>query len=310
MPEISVIVPAYNAARTVGATVDSVLAQTFDDFELIVIDDGSRDDTAEVATRDDSRVTVVRTENGGVSAARNRGLEQASGAYIAFLDADDLWHAEKLARQHAALQDRPDAGVCFGSADIVDDALASFGTDPAVHRDDYTEALLLEGNIVPGGGSGVLARTSAVARAGRFDTALSQCADWDQLLRLSTVAKFLPLEEPLVRYRSVVGSMSSDPALLERDTMAMLDKFFASPAAAPYQRLRRRAFARQRMVCAGSYLHARLTGDALRCFAAALRDDPRAAGLLAGVPIRWADRARRRVLGLPPSDRDALSRRV
>src|SRR3954469_12256948 len=104
MPEVSVVIPAYNAAQTVGAAVDSVLAQTFGDFELIVVDDGSRDDTAEVVrARKDPRVNCVRTENGGVSAARNRGLDLAAGSLVAFLDADDAWQPAKLERQHRIL---------------------------------------------------------------------------------------------------------------------------------------------------------------------------------------------------------------
>jgi glycosyltransferase involved in cell wall biosynthesis len=99
-PEITVIIPAYNAERTVGIAVDSVLAQTFANFELLVIDDGSQDETADVVTaRDDPRVKCVRTENGGVSVARNRGLDLAAGSYVAFLDADDAWQPTKLERQ-------------------------------------------------------------------------------------------------------------------------------------------------------------------------------------------------------------------
>ena len=101
MPEISVIIPAYNASRTIGPTIESVLAQTFTDFELLVIDDGSTDDTADIVSAvGDLALNCVRTENGGVSVARNRGLDMATGAYVAFLDADDAWRPAKLERQH------------------------------------------------------------------------------------------------------------------------------------------------------------------------------------------------------------------
>src|SRR3954454_10267286 len=124
MAEISVVVAAYNAARTVGATLDSVLAQSFEDFELIVVDDGSTDDTADVVeARDDPRVTCVRTENAGVSVARNRALGRASGAYVAFLDADDMRQPTKLEQQHRALSERPDVGFCFATTQFVDDDL-------------------------------------------------------------------------------------------------------------------------------------------------------------------------------------------
>lgn len=96
VPEVTVVVPAYNAARTIGAAVDSVLNQTFEDHELLVIDDGSVDSTGEViAARRDTRLTYVRTENQGVSRARNAGLSIAVGRFIAFLDADDAWYETK-----------------------------------------------------------------------------------------------------------------------------------------------------------------------------------------------------------------------
>jgi glycosyltransferase involved in cell wall biosynthesis len=267
-----------------------VLAQTFGDFELIVVDDGSSDDTGLVAGRDDRRVNVVRSPNGGVAAARNRGLDVATGSFVAFLDADDAWQPTKLERQHAAISESPEVGLCFPSAQLVDDGLRPFGVDPAVDRSDYTEALLLEGNVVAGGGSSVLARTAAVEQAGRFDPQLSQCADWDMWLRMSMITGFLPLHEELVLYRSVPGTMSSDPQLLERDTFAMLDKFYAEPASGRYASVRRRAYANQWMVCAGTYLHARRLRDSLRCVVAGLRSDPRTVGRLVSLPLRWARR--------------------
>jgi glycosyltransferase involved in cell wall biosynthesis len=271
--------------------VDSVLAQTFGDFELIVVDDGSSDDTGDVVrARKDPRLKVIRTENGGVSAARNIGLDAATSLYVAFLDADDAWRPAKLERQHAVMGDRPEVGLCFPSAQLVDDQLRPFGLDPAVDRADYTAALLLEGNVVAGGGSSVLARTSVVDRAGGFDRGLSQCADWDMWLRMSMITRFLPLHEELVLYRSVPGTMSSDPELLERDTFAMLDKFYAEAASTAYAAARKRAYANQWMVCAGTYLHTHRLRDSLRCVRSGLRSDPRTVSRLASLPLRWARR--------------------
>jgi glycosyltransferase involved in cell wall biosynthesis len=310
-PEISVIIPAYNAERTIAATVDSVLAQTFTDFELIVIDDGSKDGTADIVDAvGDTRVTCVRTENGGVSVARNRGIERASGSFVAFLDADDAWKPAKLERQHAAISARPDIGVCFPATEVVDDDLRVTGSHAAVHRNDYTQALLLEGNIIAGSASSVMARASLFDRVGGFDASLSLCADWDMWLRLSAATAFLPIDEPLALYRSVPGTMSSNPAVLERDTFAMFDKFYADPASAPYESIRRRAYGNQWIVCAGSYLHTRDVRDALRCAAAGLRSDPRTAGRLLSLPVRWADRARRRIQGGPARHPKTISDRT
>ena len=288
-----------------------MLAQTFVDFELLVIDDGSRDDTAEVvAARDDSRLRMVRTENGGVAAARNRGLDLVTGSYVAFLDADDAWRPAKLERQHLAMKERPGVGMCFTSADVVNDNLQPIGVLSAVARPDYTQALVLEGNVIAAGASSVMARAPVVQQAGGFDPRLSQCADWDMWLRMSVIADFVAIDERLVLYRSVAGTMSSDPRLLERDTIHLFEKFYANPASAGYRAIRNRAYANQRMVFAGSYLHAHRFQDSLRCLIAAVRRDPRSAARLPSVPLRWADRARRRLLGRPRSNRDAISRRT
>jgi glycosyltransferase involved in cell wall biosynthesis len=302
-PEISVIIPAYNAARTVGIAVDSVLAQTFGDFELIVIDDGSPDNTAEVVReRSDPRVTCVTTENGGVSVARNRGVERASGSYVAFLDADDAWQPAKLERQIALLKERPDVGLCFTTTQFVDDDLQPTALQPSVQRADWTEALLLEGNILPGSASSVLIRAAVVEQCGGFDSRFSLCADWDMWLRMSVLGKIALIDEPLVLYRSVPGTMSSDMSVLERETFALLDKFYATPQSAPYERVRRRAYANRWMVCGASYLDAGQRRDAVRCILTGLRTDPRAARRLASLAGGMAHRARRRAQGLPARD--------
>jgi glycosyltransferase involved in cell wall biosynthesis len=310
-PEITVIIPAYNAERTVGAAVDSVLAQTFADFELLVIDDGSQDTTADVvAARNDRRVKCVRTENGGVSVARNRGLELAAGSYVAFLDADDAWQPTKLERQRLAMRERPEFGLCFASAHYVDDDLHPVGWDEAVVRPDYSEALLLEGNVLAGSASSVMVRASVMKQVGGFDPSLSLCADWDLWLRASVITRFVPVHETLVLYRRLPGTMSSDPKVLERDTFALLEKFYADETSASYTGLRRRAYANQWMVCAGSYLHTGHLRDSLRCIAASLRSDPRAVRRLLSLPARWAGRARRRMLGRPRDDQQAISSRA
>ena len=112
MSTISVIVPAYNAEKTVLETITSVLNQTFSDFELIVVNDGSTDRTLELlSTVKDHRLKIFSYPNGGVPVARNRGLSHATGDFIAFLDADDLWTPDKLELQLATLQQHPDAGT-------------------------------------------------------------------------------------------------------------------------------------------------------------------------------------------------------
>src|SRR4028119_812278 len=117
MSLISVIIPVYNGEKTIQETIESVLNQTFTDFELIVINDGSQDATLEIVERiQDSRLKVLSYPNAGQAASRNRGLSHASGEYISFIDADDLWTPDKLEAQLRALQDNPQAAVEIGRA--------------------------------------------------------------------------------------------------------------------------------------------------------------------------------------------------
>jgi glycosyltransferase involved in cell wall biosynthesis len=114
-PTVSVTIPTYNCAAYIGPTLDSVLAQTYRDFEIVVVDDGSTDDTRAVLDRYRDAVRVVAQTNGGVGAARNAGVRHAAGAFVAFLDADDLWHPQKLERQMAVFDAVSDVGVCYSN---------------------------------------------------------------------------------------------------------------------------------------------------------------------------------------------------
>ena len=110
---ISCIIPVFNGERYLGEALDSIVAQTYRPLEIIVADDGSTDGTAEVATSYGERITYLRQSNQGAATAKNMGLSAAQGEFIAFLDADDLWHPEKLARQMARLKERPEVDLCF-----------------------------------------------------------------------------------------------------------------------------------------------------------------------------------------------------
>jgi glycosyltransferase involved in cell wall biosynthesis len=112
-PLISVIVPAYNTSRTIAETLDSVLAQTFEDYEVVVVDDGSPDDVAELVARSYPQVRLVRQENRGLAGARNTGIKEAKGEYVAFLDSDDVWLPRKLELQVEQIKTHPEADVFY-----------------------------------------------------------------------------------------------------------------------------------------------------------------------------------------------------
>lgn len=290
MPEVSVVIPAYNAEHTLGQTLASALSQTLEDIEVIVVDDGSTDATAAVARAGgDSRVRVLSVPNGGVARARNLGMKEASADLVAFLDADDLWEGRKLERQAEALEAHPDAGISCTAALRIGADGEPLAPMPLEDHHDYTAAILLHSMVAGCISSGTVRRALALELGG-FDPSFSQSADWDFWLRLSLVTSFAPVAEPLVRYRTYAGNMSSDVTLLERDTFAVLDKFFADSASAPYRAIRSRAYANHWMTCSGSYLHVGRPGASLRCLGRGLIARPGSIRQPLGMPLRWIRR--------------------
>ena len=294
MPEVSVVIPAYNAAAFLEEAVASVLDQTFGDFEVLVVDDGSTDGTEALARRFGRPVRCLRQENKGVAAARNRGIQAAGGRRVAFLDADDSWFAEKLERQIEALEQSPRAGVCYSAFMHVDESGAPLGVDTRPRAGSMLEDLLTRGNAV-GSISSVLCERALLDRAGGFDPSLSQCADWDMWVRLAQLTEFLYIDRPLVTYRRHGNNMSRDPGLLERDSLQVLESCFSMPALPEAIRGKRAAaFGRNYMVLAGTYFRAGRYGDFTRCAARAVALDPRLVGSLLAFPLRVAKRLRNR----------------
>lgn len=290
MPTVSVVIPAYNAARYAEAAVDSVLGQKYKDVEVLVVDDGSTDGTEAVLSRYGNAIRYLRQRNGGVSAARNRGIQESTGRYVAFLDADDTWFPDKLGRQIAALESSGQHRACYSAHVICTEALAPLAVRRSVRYGSTLEDLLLRGNVV-GSVCTVLCDRALFSIAGNFDLTLSQCADWDMWVRLATITEFLYLDEPLVTYRQHGSNMSADPALLERDSTRVLEKAFELPCVPLHVRAARRtAFARNYMVLAGTYFHARRYSDFIRCAVRAVSLDAGQLGYLTAFPRRLAAR--------------------
>jgi colanic acid/amylovoran biosynthesis glycosyltransferase len=235
-PIVSVIIPAYNAASTLRKTLDSVLAQTFTSFEIVVVDDGSTDDTMAVATTaDDPRVRVLAQSNAGVSAARNRGAAAARGELLAFLDADDLWAPDKLACQVAALQAHPDAGLAFSWTAYVDDRGDRLPVgDVAIRAEGWVfRDLLLRGNFVASG-SGALIRRTAFDAVGGFEPTLRTAEDWDFYLRVAAICPFVCVPVVHVFYRLDLRSKSFRLRAHEEGCLRVIERACAglSPAEA------------------------------------------------------------------------------
>lgn len=287
--KVSVVIPSYNSARYVVAAVESVLAQTFRDFEILVIDDGSTDETKEVLKKYGDVVRYLYKPNGGVSKARNYGIEKARGKYVAFLDADDLWMPEKLEKQVALLESNADAGLSYTSAITVDENLETKNYVEADEYADACEALLLRMNILILSSS--IVRKDILLQTNGFDSQFSTCADKDFWLRLSLLTKFAPVKEYLVKYRDVAGSMSSNPFLSKRDTEGVLNKFFALPGLPPkYKKLENKSLSNNLMIVAGEFLHNGKIGESARCIWKSLRLYPQNVVRPLGLPFRLAKR--------------------
>lgn len=201
-PAVSVIMPCYNAASHLIASAGSVQAQTWSDWELIVVDDGSKDDSwqeLQRLARADLRVKIFRQPNSGAAAARNRALTEARGSYIAFLDSDDTWHPEFLACMLNALTSHPDAGLAYCGWQTI--GRGKGRDDPFIppdYENDNKIETLLEGCRWPI--HGALVRSQLVLKAGGFDEKLSSCMDFDLWLRIGTVHRLLRVPHVLAYY--------------------------------------------------------------------------------------------------------------
>ena len=188
-PTVSVIVPTYNRADLVGRAIESVLEQTYKDFELIVVDDDSKDNTREIIHEfNDPRIRYIcHDKNKGGSAARNTGIDLAKGKYIALLDSDDEWIKEKLGKQVTKLRERSNVGlVSTGAVHFSGDNNGKvLRKDIQQYRGEIFEELLMKGNVVSGGGSSALIKAECFENVGNFDERLKSSQDYDMWIRIA-----------------------------------------------------------------------------------------------------------------------------
>ena len=210
MPLVSVIVPSHNRARLLERSLRSILAQDLADIEVVVVDDGSSDDSASLAAAADPRVRVLRNpQPTGVSAARNRGISAARGEWIAFCDDDDLWSPEKLSRQLAAAQSARAHWAYTGDVNVDDDLRILSGGPPP--DPDRVMALMSRWNPLSSGGSNVIVRAAVLAGTGGFDSTLRRTEDWDLWIRIARTGRPAWVCAPLVAYRFHPGNVAGNP---------------------------------------------------------------------------------------------------
>jgi glycosyltransferase involved in cell wall biosynthesis len=302
---VSAVIPAFNAAAVLPDAIESVLAQTHEPLECIVVDDGSTDATAAVARRYEPRVRVIEVENGGVAAARNRGLAAATGGYVGFLDADDAWAPRKVERLLAALQGSPRAGLAYCTLQQVDERLRPLGRvrvpDPGQVAHN---ALLAEGPVI----SAIfgLMPVPLLRELGGFDEWLSTGADTDLTCKIAREREIVGVDEPLTLWRQHDGQMHRDPDLLRDDHLVILHRYLEGERPlAEYVPLRDRAYANLYLMLAIAYQREGRRRDFGRYLARALRRDPgRVAQRLAELTLERKLRpAWRRLRAAAPSPR-------
>lgn len=228
MPQVTVIIPAYNSMPCLIETIDSVLQQTFTDFEVIVINDGSSDDTATwVKQISDRRVKLISQANQGASGARNTGIAHASGEYLAFLDADDLWHPTKLEKQVRCLEQDPAVGLVNTWTAFIDAAGKPTGRILTSHAEGEVWQHIAERNQI-GCGSAPMVRHACFETVGVFDRNLTPVEDWDMWIRIATRYPFAVLKEPLTYYRQLPTSSSKNAKKMEQSFHLAIEKTFQS----------------------------------------------------------------------------------
>lgn len=226
-PHVSVIIPAYNCASFISEALESVFSQTFTDYEVIVVEDGSTDNTYEILEQYKEKIHILQQENAGVAAARNKGITHSQGEFIAFLDADDVFSHNKLAAHMALFEQHPELDITISGWQIVD---ASGGAISAVSPWQTNPILNLECAVLikPARPSATVLRRKIFEQVKQFDTTLSSGEDLDLLLRLLAAgvqASWLP--EILINYRQHSDSLMTQGRQLLKDTETVMSRFFA-----------------------------------------------------------------------------------
>jgi len=232
LPKVSVIIPTYNRRTLVGEAVESVLGQSFKDFELIVVDDGSTDGTEQELAKYGARLRMYSQSRSGVSAARNFGVREARGQYLAFLDSDDLWRPEKLAVQSAFMERYPDCQICQTEEIWLRNGVR---VNPRrIHQKPAGDIFLRSLDLCLVSPSAVMMTRDLFDATGGFDEALPVCEDYDLWLRIATDHQVALIAEPLVVKRGGhVDQLSRSMWGMDRYRIAALQKLLRSGIRGP-----------------------------------------------------------------------------
>lgn len=287
-PTVSVIIPNYNYGRFLGEAVESVLAQTYPCREIIVVDDGSTDDSLKVlASYEKNGIKVVQQKNCGVGAARNAGVKASSGDLIAFLDADDYWLPQKIEKQVGRLISDEEFGfVTCGMEEF--DALGNIIDTYTKGKEGWcAEDILLIKSVTAGPGSTSLLWRRVFEQVGGFDERkeLHPSEDWEFAYRVARVAKIAFVPEILVGYRNHGGNGHLQIPRFERAMLMGYEKIFRTEDK-KILKLRRKSYGNLYKILAGSYFQAGQYGNFLKNTAKSLFFTPENLSYFAAFPLR------------------------
>jgi len=271
-PKVSVIIPTYNYGRFVCQAVDSVLAQTWPNIEVIVIDDGSTDDTADRLKPYADKIRYIYQPNRGLSGARNAGIREAAGEYVAFLDADDLWTPQKIEAQMALVAAQQfETVVCIPANNVATGDTFSF-------PDCFV--------VSPGFGSTALVKRDVFDETGGFDETLKSVEDRDMMLRITVTGRRIGIVAgDYVHIRTHDANMSKNARLMEENFRRALQKIFALPEMRHRYLLKAKALSHYYFDCAWTYFE---EGKRMGALARILKSF-----LLYPLPARTSSSARR-----------------
>lgn len=225
-PKVSVVIPAYNAMAYLPETLNSVFKQTFQDFEIIIINDGSSDNIVDwVNGLTDTRIKLISQKNSGPSEARNTGIKHSQGEYIAFLDADDIWEVTKLEKQVLCLDINSEVGLVDTWISAIDTHGKTLWFSGNSYPTGNVWRKLIEQNILVSGSTAMI-RCSCFDKAGSFDPQFKGGEDWDMWTRISISHSFSVIEESLVRYRQHPSSATKNFNLMEHDFIRVIEKIY------------------------------------------------------------------------------------
>jgi len=220
-PLVSVVIPTFNRSDYCRQAVESALAQDYRPLEIIVVDDGGTDDTQIVVEHFGDPVRYVRQKNGGPAAARNTGVANSSGPFIAFLDSDDLWKPQKLSRQMLLLLDHPEVGMAFTAVEFFLEESGHIssvyfpGEEVTFHQSLGFGIVYVQSSIV---------RREVFNSVGGYDVALKGTEDWDFCMRVALAHRMCGINDPLTRIRLHEGHLSTNPRLMNENLWKALRK--------------------------------------------------------------------------------------